>query len=316
MYTVYRYRLLCAGLIACVILSSCVSTPPAQSSTAAAPQQETRKDTPRNTAAAQSAKDLLLIFTGSDWSAEAQAFSKNVLTESFKAAINQDYTVRFVDLPRNPAEAERAAVQKNYLLFSEYAVPDVPFVVLQTADQDMYASAVIEPNITTAKQLTEKIKQLSAGRRAVVEARNAIAVSSGKEKALAIDAFLNIVGNGDARRYDSLRMQVPALDPDNETGLKGKYVLISADIRAKGFAQQGDFLKACDEYKTAAETGDLSSSELQLAWYLAAYSSLMAETVETETVIGYLQQAIAAAPQSEAVPQINQAIQKLQKERK
>ena len=316
MYTVYRYRLLCAGLIACVILSSCVSTPPAQSSTAAAPQQETRKDTPRNAGAAQSAKDLLLIFTGSDWSAEAQAFSKNVLTESFKAAINQDYTVRFVDLPRNPAEAERAAVQKNYLLFSEYAVPDVPFVVLQTADQDMYASAVIEPNITTAEQLTEKIKQLSAGRRTVVEARNAIAVSSGKEKARAIDAFLNTVGNGDARRYDSLRMQVPALDPDNETGLKGKYVLISADIRAKGFAQQGDFLKACDEYKAAAETGDLSPSELQLAWYLAAYSSLMAETVETETVIGYLQQAIAAAPHSEAVLQINQAIQKLQTERK
>ena len=306
MYTVYRYRLLYAGLIACVILSSCVSTPPAQSSTAAAPQQETRKDTPRNAGAAQSAKDLLLIFTGSDWSAEAQAFSKNVLTESFKAAINQDYTVRFVDLPRNPAEAERAAVQKNYLLFSEYAVPDVPFVVLQTADQDMYASAVIEANITTAEQLTEKIKQLSAGRGAVVEARNAIAVSSGKEKALAIDAFLNIVGNGEARRYDSLRMQVPALDP----------VLISADIRAKGFAQQGDFLKACDEYKTAAETGDLSSSELQLAWYLAAYSSLMAETVETETIISYLRQAIAAAPHSEAVPQINQAIQKLQAERK
>ena len=302
MQKLYRYGLLCIGFCFGLMMSSCVSTSSAGKN--------------GSSAVRNSGKDILLIFTGSDWSKEAEDFSKNILTESCKTELAKSYAARFSDLLHNPSENEREAAQKNYLLFSEYAVPDVPFVVLQTADQDMYASAVIEANITTAEQLTEKIKQLSAGRGAVVEARNAIAVSSGKEKALAIDAFLNIVGNGDARRYDSLRMQVPALDPDNETGLKGKYVLISADIRAKGFAQQGDFLKACDEYKTAAETGDLSSSELQLAWYLAAYSSLMAETVETETVIGYLQQAIAAAPHSEAVPQINQAIQKLQAERK
>ena len=89
---------------------------------------------------------------------------------------------------------------------------------------------------------------------------------------------------------------------------------MSADIRAKSFAKQGNYLKAGDEYKAAAETGDLSPAELQLAWYLAAYSYLMTGTADTEIVTGYLQKAIEADPQNAAVQQLNQAIHKLQKD--
>jgi len=264
--------------------------------------------------ASTTGKDILLIFTGSDWSKETEFFSKTVLTEAFKAETEKSYAVRFVDLLRSPSESERETAQKNYLLFSEYAVSDVPFIVMQTAEQDMYASAAVEPDIKTPGQLIEKIHALSARRAAVVEARKLIDKTQGVEKARAIDAFLNTVGNANARRYDSLRMQVPALDPDNRSGLKGKYLLMSADIRAKRFAQQGNYIKAGDEYKAAAETTELTSNEVQLAWYLAAYSYLMAGTVETETVIGYLRKAVEADPQNAAVQQINQAIQKLQRE--
>ena len=165
-----------------------------------------------------------------------------------------------------------------------------------------------------ALQLIEKIKGLTAQRTNVVEARKRIGSTKGAEKARAIDDFLNTVGNPEAHRYDALRIQIPALDPDNRSGLKGKYVLMSADIRAKSFAKQGNYLKAGDEYKAAAETGDLSPAELQLAWYLAAYSYLMTGTADTEIVTGYLQKAIEADPQNAAVQQLNQAIQKLQKD--
>ena len=267
-----------------------------------------------SSAVRNSGKDILLIFTGSDWSKEAEDFSKNILTESCKTELAQNYAARFIDLLHNPSESERATAQKNYLLFSEYAVPDVPFIILQTAEQDMYASAVIESDIKTDVQLMEKIKALTAQRVKVTEAKKRIGSTKGPEKARAIDEFLNTVGNAEAHRYDSLRMQVPTLDPHNKSGLKGKYVLMSADIRAKSFAQQGNYLKAGDEYKAAAETGDLSPAELQLAWYLTAYSYLMTGSADTETVTGYLQKAIEADPQNAAVQQLNQAIQKLQKD--
>lgn len=257
-------------------------------------------------------KDILLIFTGSDWSKEAADFSKNILTESCKTELAQNYAARFIDLLHNPSESERATAQQNYLLFSEYAVPDVPFIILQTAEQDTYASTVIESDIKSGVQLIEKIKGLTAQRTNVVEARKRIGSTKGVEKAQAIDAFLATVGNAEAHRYDSLRMQVPALDPDNQSGLKGKYVLMSADIRAKSFAQQGNYFKAGDEYKAAATTGELAPAELQLAWYLAAYSYLMAGSSDTETIVGYLQKAIEADPQNPAVQQLKQAIHKLQ----
>ncbi len=282
-----------------MMMNSCVSTSSAEKSGTTARQNTDDRD-------------ILLIFTGSDWSKEAGIFFKNILTESCKTELAKNYAVRFIDLLRNPSENERKTVQKNYLLFSEYAVPEIPFIVLQTAEQDMYASAVIGADIKNEAQLIEKIKALTAQRTKVVEARKHIDTTKGPEKARAIDAFLTTVGNAEAHRYDSLRMQVPALDPDNRSGLKGKYVLMSADIRAKSFAQQGNYLKAGDEYKAAAETGDLSPAELQLAWYLAAYSYLMTGDADTETVVGYLQKAIDADPQNAAVKQLNQAIRKLQ----
>ena len=299
MQKLYRYGLLCIGFCFVLMMNSCVSTSSAEKSGTTARQNTDDRD-------------ILLIFTGSDWSKEAGIFFKNILTESCKTELAKNYAVRFIDLLRNPSENERKTVQKNYLLFSEYAVPEIPFIVLQTAEQDMYASAVIGADIKNEAQLIEKIKALTAQRTKVVEARKHIDTTKGPEKARAIDAFLTTVGNAEAHRYDSLRMQVPALDPDNRSGLKGKYVLMSADIRAKSFAQQGNYLKAGDEYKAAAETGDLSPAELQLAWYLAAYSYLMAGDADTETVVGYLQKAIDADPQNAAVKQLNQAIRKLQ----
>ena len=299
MQKLYRYGLLCIGFCFVLMMNSCVSTSSAEKSGTTARQNTDDRD-------------ILLIFTGSDWSKEAGIFLKNILTESCKTELAKNYAVRFIDLLRNPSENERKTVQKNYLLFSEYAVPEIPFIVLQTAEQDMYASAVIGADIKNEAQLIEKIKALTAQRTKVVEARKHIDTTKGPEKARAIDAFLTTVGNAEAHRYDSLRMQVPALDPDNRCGLKGKYVLMSADIRAKSFAQQGNYLKAGDEYKAAAETGDLSPAELQLAWYLAAYSYLMAGDADTETVVGYLQKAIDADPQNAAVQQLNQAIRKLQ----
>ena len=298
MQKLYRYGLLCIGFCFGLMMSSCVSTSSAGKN--------------GSSAVRNSDKDILLIFTGSDWSKEAEDFSKNILTESCKAELAKSYAARFIDLLHNPSENEREAAQKNYLLFSEYAVPDVPFIVLQTAEQDMYASAVIEADIKTEAQLIEKIKALTAQRTDVVEARKRISHTKGVKKAQAIDDFLNTVGNPEAHRYDSLRMQVPALDPHNQSGLKGKYVLMSADIRAKSFAQQGNYLKAGDEYKAAAEMGELSPAELQLAWYLTAYSYLMTGSADTETVVGYLQKAIEADPQNPAVQQLNQAIHKLQ----
>ena len=302
MQKLYRYGLLCIGFCCVFMVSSCVSTSSVKNDEAKV--QNYGKDS----------RDILLIFTGSDWSKEAEDFSKNILTESCKTELAQNYAARFIDLLHNPSESERATAQKNYLLFSEYAVPDVPFIILQTAEQDMYASAVIESDIKTDVQLMEKIKALTAKRVKVTEAKKRIGSTKGPEKAQAIDEFLNTVGNAEAHRYDSLRMQVPALDPHNKSGLKGKYVLMSADIRAKSFAQQGNYLKAGDEYKAAAETGDLSPAELQLAWYLTAYSYLMTGSADTETLTGYLQKAIEADPQNAAVQQLNQAIQKLQKD--
>lgn len=296
------WKCICAGIMCILMLGSCVSVKSAEKSAHNDMPSQTEKER----------KDTLLIFTGSDWSKENKTFSQTIITDALKTALEKKYTVRYIDLLRTPAEHEREAAQKNYLLFSEYAVPEVPFIVLETFDHDIYAAYTVEPDIKTDTQLIEKIASFAVQREKIAEARRLIDTTNGFEKAQAIDSFLNAVHNPESRRYDSLRKQVPQLDPHNKSGLKSKYVLIGADMNAKSFAHKGDFINAGNEYKKAAETGVLEASELQLAWYFAAYSYLMAGTVDTQTIIGYLRKAVEADPHNAGVTQIEQAIKKLQ----
>jgi len=261
----------------------------------------------------ETTKDTLLLFTGSDWSSEQRLFVTQTITPAVLAELDKTYTVQHIDLPRNTEGHDEQTVKKHYLLFTEYAVPEVPYIVIQTAQQDVYVSEALENGIT-APQLLEKIQTYPPLRTKVVQARTLIETSEGPAKAQAIDAFLSTVKNGTARRYDNLRTQVPLLDPQNASGLQGKYLLMSADIRAKSLAQSGKFVQAADEYKSLAEHAALKGPEAQTAWYLAAYLYGMSGKMETARIIEYFKKAIQADPHNEAVPHIEHSIKKLQEQ--
>ncbi|MGP1529169.1 MAG: tetratricopeptide repeat protein [Treponema sp.] len=271
----------------------------------------TQSKTVQSSAEHESTKDTLLLFTGSDWSSEQQLFVTQTLTPAVFAELSKTYTVQHIDLPRNTEGHDEQTVKKHYLLFTDYAVPEVPFLVIQTAQHDVYVSEALENDITTSK-LFEKIQTYAPMRAKVTQARKLIETSGGAAKAQAIDAFLSIVKNGADRRYDELRTQIPLLDPENRSGLKGKYLLISADIRAKSLAQAGKFMQAADEYKNLAEHAALQGAEAQTAWYLAGYLYSMSGKLESARIIEYFKKAIQADPHNEAVPHIERSIKKLQ----
>lgn len=56
-------------------------------------------------------KDILLIFTGSDWSQDAQDFQK-YFNRIMQNGAGKNYTALFIDLLHNPSENEREAAQK------------------------------------------------------------------------------------------------------------------------------------------------------------------------------------------------------------
>ncbi|MGP1594890.1 MAG: tetratricopeptide repeat protein [Treponema sp.] len=296
-----------AGLIYfCAAVSGCLSTAentPVSNSPA--------PFLPDKTASVQ--KDILLIFTGSDWSSDSPLFMQHVLTAEVRAAIEKDFTVQYIDLPRNTEHSDAQDLQRNYLLFSRYHVTDVPFIVMQTPEQDSYAAQPLAGGLTSGTEFIAVLDSLRKNREAVTAARNQVTRVSGFEKALAIDKLLNTVLYSDSHQYDSLRMQVPDLDPDNRSGLKGKYLLITADMHAKQFAQKENFTAAGDAYKAAAESGILNPEELQLAWYFAAYSYSMSKNSANEQIVACLHNAIQANPNSTAVEQLKEILKKLER---
>ncbi len=260
--------------------------------------------------------DHVLIFTGSDWSDEAHDFVTAVMTEELFSGLKQHYTVHHIDLPRVVSKLKKSQVKKNYILFSRYGVTEIPFVVLQTPKNDVYAAELLSDSVKSPKDLIAKIEALTALREPVVTARKRIEHTNGHEKAHAIDSFLSTVLYGYFQRYDSLRLQVPLLDPDNMSGLRGKYLLISADIQAKKCIRNGDVSGACNQYVKTAELSELSAAERQLAWFLAANTYLSAQKDADNAVpIQYLEKSIAADPEGAGVPSMKKMIKELKNEK-
>ena len=290
----------------CAVISGCLSTgesPPTGTSEPSGTQGTTE--------AVQ--KDTLILFTGSDWEPDSPLFMQNIFTPEVKDTIEKNFTVHIIDVPRNAKTGEEKRIQRNYLLFSQYSVTDVPFIVMQTPDQDTYAALPLAKDITSGAELLASLTLFAKNRETVVSARERIRGASGYEKAAAIDSFLNTVYYPESSRYDALRMQVPDLDPDDRSGLKGKYILITADMQAKRFIQKEDFTAAGDTYKAAAESGFLQPDAVQLAWYFAAYSYSMSGKIADEQIILYLNNAIKASPESGAVEQLKEFIKKLER---
>ena len=314
MYSIQKKLTIYTGIVClCAMISGCLSTTENTSASNSNTSTNTSNQLVLQEETVPAQKDILLIFTGSDWSSDSPLFMQNILTSEVKHTIEKDFTVHHIDLPRNTKKDDKERLKRNYMLFSKYHVTDVPFIVMQTPDQDTYVSQPLAKDISNGKEFLTALELLVKNREPIAAARNRIAETAGYQKAAAIDSFLNTVYYPELPQYDSLRIQVPDLDPDNRSGLKGKYVLITADIQAKHFIQKEDFTAAGDAYKAAAESGFLKPDEVQLAWYFAAYSYSMSEKIDNEQIIAYLNTAIQASPDSAAVGQLKEIIKKFER---
>ncbi|QEK06881.1 hypothetical protein [Treponema phagedenis] len=184
-------------------------------------------------------------------------------------------------------------------------------MILQTFEGDVYFAKIIPPEVNTVDSFSAFIAQSLPERQKIIAARNTIRKAEGTEKALAIDDFLQIVYASSSPRYDSLRTQVIEADPNNQTGLRGKYLFQIANIKAEAFIRVNDLISAGDAYKEAAESEFLTAEQKQSLWYQAAYTYAVSEKIATGEIIDYLRKAIAVYPQGERVNQIKQVIKKL-----
>jgi len=254
-----------------------------------------------------SKKDAFILFTGSDWDEASQKLIAKKYENQLFSKYGHLFLFYNVDIVRNEDAMNAKQLKTNYLLFSKYNIGELPHIVVRSFEGEVYYSEqldidekidIIMKNIIAKKDKVQKIKD---------EIKNSVAVS----KIRAIDAFFSTIYNADHDMYADLRMQAIEADPENKSGLLGKFKVIVASLKADKLMMQKKYLSAADEYILILKEDCLNAEERQNAWYQIAYLYALSKKIENEKIIYCLKNAINAAPESEAVPRLQEIIKEI-----
>jgi len=167
--------------------------------------------------AAASKKDLLVLFTGSDWCPPCMALEKNVLSNpEIVKTLESKYELVRLDFPRSKQQdpAERKA---NDEASKKYNVRGFPTVMLMTPEGKAYASKVGGHRGEAATYPKELEQEAAKGQQAVKALGEADKLE-GMEKAKAMVAALKLLPAEMLPLYGSELEKVKALDPEDTLG--------------------------------------------------------------------------------------------------
>ena len=265
-------------------------------------------------------KDLLIVFTGSDWNDPSKELIANIFTPDFFKKGTKNYVMCNLDIVQDKTLLDEATIEKNFGAATTYGVTGLPFVVLQTPEGDMYGkttatdeTGATDAKFKTADSMFEHLASFKDARKKLVDMKKAIKSAKGSDRATKIDTFIEALDQTQREQYSSFIREVPALDPENKTGLVGKYTLQIAYLDSIELYKTGKLTEAADCFVKAVDGNALDGAQKQEALYMTAYLSAMSGTVDNAKVIGYLEQAIAADPQNPGVTQLQNTIEQIKK---
>lgn len=258
--------------------------------------------------AAETKKDLLVDFTGSDWCAWCIKLNEEVFSkEPFKAGVKDKFVLVEIDFPNDKSKLKEETIRQNEELRTKYAIPGFPRILLCDAEGRPFAVTGYQNGGPEA--YVKSLDELRARKTARDEGFSKAAKSSGVEKARALVAALSAMGLEDelvSNFYGDVAGQIKAADPNDETGFakasatKGRLAAYQGELN--GFARRKDFNGALDLVdKTLKEGGFDRELTLQI---MMTRAMVLGDLKRFDDAIKAVDEAKAFAPDSQIIPSI------------
>ncbi|QNL96897.1 thioredoxin family protein [Treponema sp. Marseille-Q4132] len=274
-------------------------------------------------------KNLLIFFSVVDNDGESQALKEKVFdTKEFVSAlskrfilVNLDFSASLSEDTEDQSEKEKKKAEERqrkieYMghIASLYNVDSIPSVFLAT--KEGYYAAKIETSDEDAapEAYIKLIESKSADLDKINTLADAVRAASGVEKVRAIDALSEATDDTRRLLLADLFRTVSSLDPENETGLVGKYILLTSVSDASTFYAQRDFASAIQALASAAEDKRLGGRERQQAYYYAGELLTTTGSTDYKAVFDYFQKSYDADPESEYAPRLAEMLRSLKEE--
>ena len=280
-------------------------------------------------AAQKKNKNLLILFSVDDNDEESRTLKEKVFgTKKFVSDFSKRFILVNLDFSAAPSdddeeqsekqkkEAEERQRKIDYMGYvaSLYNVDSIPSVFLATKEGYCAAKVETSDEDLTPEAYIKLIESKTADLDTINTLVDAVRAASGVEKARAIDALSEATDDTRRLLLADLFRTIPSLDPNDETGLVGKYLLLTAVFDASTFYMRRDFDSAIQALISAAEDKRLDGRDLQHAYYYAGELLTTTGSTDYKAVFDYFQKAYDADPESEYAPQLAEMLKSLKEE--
>ena len=274
-------------------------------------------------------KNLLILFSVDDNDEESRTLKEKVFnTKKFVSDFSKRFILVNLDFSAAPSgddeeqsekqkkEAEERQRKIEYMgyIASLYNVDSIPSVFLATKEGYCAAKVETSDEDLTPEAYIKLIESKTADLDTINTLTNAVRAASGAEKVRAIDALSEATDDTRRLLLADLFRTIPSLDPNDETGLVGKYLLLTAVFDASTFYMRHDFDSAIQALISAAEDKRLDGRERQQAYYYAGELLTTTGSTDYKAVFDYFQKSYDADPESEYAPRIAKMLVALKEE--
>ncbi len=253
--------------------------------------------------AAESKKDLLIDFTGSDWCSWCIKLNEEVFShEPFKAGVKDKFVLVELDYPKDQSKLSAETIKQNEELKEKYPIEGYPTILLADAEGRPFAITSYQNGGPEA--YVKHLDELRAKKTTRDESFAAAAKASGVDKAKALLAALEAMDLGDAMVlgfYSDVVKQIEVADPKDETGFmkaaaaKARFATFETDLNALG--EKEDFDGALALVNKNLKDGGFSTDNTQQIMVIKGM--IYAQQKKTDEAIKALDEAKAFAPDSE-----------------
>jgi thioredoxin-related protein len=260
--------------------------------------------------AAESKKDLLIDFTGSDWCGWCIKLNDEVFKhDAFKEGVKDSFVLVELDFPKDKSKVSDEVRAQNEKLSAKYGVEGFPTILLTDSEGRPYAATGYQPG--GPEKYVEHLNELRKKKTARDEAFAAADKAEGVEKAKALVAALDAMSLDEAAVagfYGDVASRIKEADPEDTTGFSkraataerlGKFQQELEELASK--EDMDGAMKLVD--KTLAEGGFETEETLQLMMTRAV---ILAQQEKFADALKAIDEAKAFAPDSPMIAMIDQ----------
>ena len=255
-------------------------------------------------------KSILLAFTGKTWDESSAAFESDIMNDQeFIKKMGKKYELAHIDIPGGEDEVSEDEMQTIFTYAMMYGLETTPSLILINPEGKSYGVVAYSASMGM-ESVIEAVEDAEKSFKEIAKLKTDIEKASGVKKVQLIDELYEKSSDEEKSNMTEYILEVQTLDPENKSGLLGKYKLLAAYSEAGLYMQRGDVFSARDLLVRTAEDSAVEPEYAQEAYYTAAYitalSGLMTTQQEIDYVCSLIEKSINIYPESEHIEDLNQ----------